>query len=435
MILSLLLAVQVVAPPDTSPGLHAGDSIPVVTLPEALQLATSLDPNYVFAVGQVDNAEWGRRIAITAFILPSVTLNTSYTASSTPQFNIGTGGVSKNFVGASVDARYELFAGGRRIFDAQRASADLEGAEANELEARLLSALATERAYYDVLGSRELLVTADARVRRAEEQVSTARARVLSGAAVQSDSLQLMLELARARVEQLRQRSQLTVARLELGRRIGLTGSADAAPLAEELPTVPIGREEAVQLALEQGPAYRVARADERAAAAEVRARWSSYLPTVTLSGQAASYDTEYWPTATGRQSLTIAASWPLWNGGFRELALSQARVNSRVASAIRDDLERAARRDVIQAYEAFEVSVASSRLAEDAVVVAQENYRVQDARYRAGASTILDLLEAQVSLNDAESGYVQARYAAFLSRAGLEVIVGRRFSTGSDQQ
>ncbi len=47
----------------------------------------------------------------------------------------------------------------------------------------------------------------------------------------------------------------------------------------------------------------------------------------------------------------------------------------------------------------------------------------------------ILDLLEAQVSLSTAESGLVQARYAALLARAGLEVIIGRRLTNGQDTQ
>ena len=41
------------------------------------------------------------------------------------------------------------------------------------------------------------------RTARAEQQLDIARARVLSGAAVQTDSLQLLLELTRARIKQI----------------------------------------------------------------------------------------------------------------------------------------------------------------------------------------------------------------------------------------
>ena len=432
--LALLASLQFAAPSAAlTPA--AQDTVPVVTLAEALERATRFDPNYVAAVGQVENAEWGRRNAILAFILPSIELSTSYTQSSTATFNFGTGGFSQQFVAAQAFGSYEVFTGGRRLFDLQREKALVQGAEAGELEARLLSALETERAYYDVLGSRELGVTAEARLRRADEQLSVARARVLSGAAVQTDSLQLLLERARARVELLRADSRTDIARLELGRRIGLPGPADAAPLAEEPTTIPLTLEEAVALALEQGPAYRVARADERAASADLKARRSAYLPQVLLTGQINAFDERYWPNATKYSQFTVGASLPIWDGGRRELAVSQARVRRDVARAIREDLERAARRDVTAAYEAFTTSVEAAEVARDAVIVARENFRVQDARYRGGASTILDLVESQVSLSDAESGLVTARYSALLARAGLEVIVGQRFTNMKETQ
>ncbi|HSE27536.1 MAG TPA: TolC family protein [Gemmatimonadales bacterium] len=430
MIGALLLALQVAAGPAAPQ-----DTLPRVTLAEALERATRLDPNYVAALGQVDNAEWGRRNAIMAFVVPSLTLSTSYTQSTSPSFNFGTGGFSKQFVQANAVAQYEVFDGGRRIFELQRAKADLEGARASELEARFLAALATERAYYDVLGGRELLTTARDRTRRAEEQLATARARVLSGAAVQTDSLTLLLELQRSRVDELRQAAVVDVARLELGRRIGLPGPVDAESLPDEPTTLPISLEAAVALALEQGPQYRIARANERAAVADLRAERSAYLPQILLTGQRSSFDTRFWPDATNRGQFSITATLPVWDLGRRELFISQARVRRDVNRAIRADLELAARRDVAEAYQAFEVAVAAAAVAREAVIVGRENYRVQDARYRAGASTILDLLEAQVSLSGAESGLVQARYAALLARAGLEVIVGRRLTNGQDTQ
>jgi outer membrane protein TolC len=60
-------------------------------------------------------------------------------------------------------------------------------------------------------------------------------------------------------------------------------------------------------------------------------------------------------------------------------------------------------------------------------VSVSAETYRVQGARYREGATTILDLLEAQVSLGAAEAALVQARYAALWALAQIEALLGRR--------
>ena len=100
------------------------------------------------------------------------------------------------------------------------------------------------------------------------------------------------------------------------------------------------------------------------------------------------------------------------------------------VARAIREDLERAVRRDVTQAYDGYQTSRAAVELAGVGVTVARENYRMQELRYRAGASTILDLLDAQVNLVQAEADLVQARYQTRLALAGLEAILGRRLFT-----
>jgi outer membrane protein len=144
-------------------------------------------------------------------------------------------------------------------------------------------------------------------------------------------------------------------------------------------------------------------------------------------------YDTEIFPGASNITSVTFGLSYPLWNNGQREIEVNRARVNRDVARAIREDLERAVRRDVTTAYNTYETSRAAAELAGVAVTVARENYRMQEMRYRSGASTILDLLDAQVSVAEAEAGLVQARYVTRLSLAGLEAILGRRLFTDKD--
>src|SRR2546428_12542439 len=67
--LALLLALQGAVSPQTS------DSLLQITLREALQRAAQLDPSYVAALGQVDNAVWARRNAFAVFVLPSLTMN------------------------------------------------------------------------------------------------------------------------------------------------------------------------------------------------------------------------------------------------------------------------------------------------------------------------------------------------------------------------
>jgi outer membrane protein TolC len=264
--------------------------------------------------------------------------------------------------------------------------------------------------------------------------VGVSRARVQSGAAVQTDSLQFLLEQNRAEVAALRQDAALRESRLQLGRRVGAAGPVDAEPLDTVLMAeLPLPLADAIAQAAEQGPQYRVARANERAARATYRARLGNYLPHATLTGNALAFDNRFFPTFYKRTSLTLTVSFPLWDNGQRELAVSQARVSRDVARAVREDMDRAVLHDVTAAYDAYVTARATYVLAVQGLAVARENFRVQDARYRSGATTILDILDAQLGLSEAEAALVQARYGTRLALAGLEAILGRRLFTDKD--
>jgi outer membrane protein TolC len=406
----------------------APDSILRVTLSQALRLAANVDPNYVAALRQVGDADWVRRQAWMAFIIPSAQFQWSWNRFSSPQFNIGTGELTDELTTASLGARYDLFRGGARIYDMQGSAARVDGARAGELQARFQAALGTEADYYEVIAQTELLRVAQERTERAEQQLEIARARVISGAAVQTDSLQLLLELTRAQVEELQQDAAVKVARLQLGRRVGHPGPADAVPL-DTLPAreLPITETEAYREALTSSPRVGVAQADARVADAFFKTERSAYLPTVSLFGQWAGFDDAIIPDATTRTTYGVSLSLPLWDGANREIRVYRANTLRQVAEVARADTEREVGRNMVAAYQAYDAARASAALAARGVVVARENLRVQQERYQAGASTILDLLVAQVDLTEAEAGLVQSRFTTRLALAGVEAILGRR--------
>src|SRR2546427_4103219 len=223
--------------------------------------------------------------------------------------------------------------------------------------------------------------------------------------AVQTDSLQLRLELSRARVGLVQQQAVVRVARLTLGSRVGAAGPMDAVPLDSVLPSaLPVTLEGAVDEAANQGPAYRVARANESQAAAIFRSRLGTLLPRLSLTGVGIAYDNRFYPTSAKFTQLTLTATLPIWDNFQRQNLISQARVNRDIFRAARDSAERSVRRDVVAAYDGFTTARATADFACEQVQVARENYRVQQARYRTGATAILDLLKAQSDLDDASA-------------------------------
>jgi outer membrane protein TolC len=411
----------------------AADSLrPRVTLGEAIRRAAGVNPDYILATGQVDNAEWGRRAAILAFIVPSLNASLTGTKFSEPFFNIGVGAPTSSAVNFVGTANYELLSL-RKFTDLGFTKAELEASRANAEQQRLLLIFDTENDFLNVLIARELLRVARSRHERAVEQLTIARARVLSGATVQSDSLQLLVETTASRLDFLRRELDLRVNRLQLGRRIGERGPVDAQVLDTVLPPLlPYTDEQLVQMALDQGPQYRAAREREKSASKFLLGQKSTYLPTVDLRAGLQIFDDNFFPTARTISSFTVGVTLPIWNLGQREIAVQQAKVNRDVARAIRADLELAADRDVVRAAQAYRIAHEAVDITNVQLAAAQETYRVQELRYKSGANTILDLLEAQFQLARAEAEQVQAIYALYLSLAGLEAIVGESFFTGS---
>ena len=404
-----------------------GAAVPVVTLAEARRRAQTADPAAVAARGEVGVATWERRTATTDLLTPRLEAAGSYAHYSVPFFNFATLAQSPNHTSATLRASYSLLGAGK-LGELRRARASLESAEASETATRFRTALASDAAYFAVLADRELSRVAAERLRRAEEQLGIARVRVVAGEAIASDSLQLLLLVTVSRLDVLRRDSALAVARLRLGRTIGLDGPAEAAPVdSAPLPPLPLTVDEAVREMRARGPEVEAARAVERRANAVLLAEREGYLPTITLGAERTAFDTEVFPSALGITALTVGVSVPIWNGGQRELDVARASAARAVARAEREDRERAAAAVMTEAHQGYATARAATELARVGVAAAAESYRVQRARYREGATTILDLLEAQVALGEAEANLVQARYATRLALARIEALLGRR--------
>jgi outer membrane protein TolC len=386
-----------------------------------------VDPDAVAARSRVETAASERRAALTNLFTPNVTGGVSYTHFSEPFFNFGTGSISPNSASATLDARYTLLGAGK-FGDLKSSRASVESAEATETVARFRTSLATDAAYFAVLANRDLSRVSTDRLKRAQEQLGIARVRVTAGEAIASDSLQLLLEVSRAQLAMLSRDSAVITSRLRLGRMIGLTGPADAAPIdTAKPPPLPMTEQEAIAEMRRRGPDVEASRADERSASAMLGAARERYFPEVTLGATTGRYDSQLFPSALKRSQYAITVALPFWNGGARELAVARARADRDVARATRADRERGAAEVMAQAYHGYITSRSGVDLALIGVVAARENYRVQRARYQEGATTILDLLEAQVALSESEAALIQSRYSTRLALAQIEALLGRR--------
>ena len=140
--LLFLLALQTAAPAQTD-SVPAADSLPRITLREAIQRSARLDPDYVRALGQIENAEWGRRAAMLAFFVPTIQLGLDQTKYSQEFFNpANPANPTSTLVVGRASADYEVFSL-RKFSELSRTKAEIASAEAGELEQRFQAALET----------------------------------------------------------------------------------------------------------------------------------------------------------------------------------------------------------------------------------------------------------------------------------------------------
>jgi outer membrane protein len=65
-------------------------------------------------------------------------------------------------------------------------------------------------------------------------------------------------------------------------------------------------------------------------------------------------------------------------------------------------------------------------QIQESSVAAGEEDLRVQQERYALGASTLLDVLNSQTTLDQARRDLIQARLDARTAKAQIEALIGR---------
>lgn len=421
--LAVLLGLVVLVPQ----GLGAQQRI---TLDEAIQRALVRSPAMAQQEQAVGNAEAGRLQTWGAF-LPSLSLSSSSSLRSQARFDPTTDRIvsgSSDSYSAGLSASYTVFAGGRRFADLNRSRADLEAAMARREDQRFQVTLQTRNLFFDALRQEDLLDVARIQLRQAEESMEMVLVRRRVGTATVSDSLRARLGVVNARQAVLQGETTLRAARFALGRQIG-EGTPVVPVRPEDLDPRPLALsdEEILQLAEAQAPSVRAAEDAARAAEAQVTSARTAYLPTFTFSsGYNWANQNASLQGGTTSWSLSLRASYPLFNGFQRESSVDRAEFARTVARLQEEDARLAAREEADAALHRLRTAEEAIAIAAEGLEVAREDLRVVRERYRVGVATILDVLISQAAADQAAADAVTARYDYILARAQLEAVLGR---------
>lgn len=401
-----------------------------VTLEEAIARALKTNPGVVQAEGSVTNAAAAELSAVGAYI-PTLSASANASLSSSQRIIGDTGTVvsgSNDTYSGGLAASWNVFTGGQRSATRKQTRAQSGAAGAQLTAQRASAVLDVERAFYEVLRATGLEEVARSRIVRARQNEDAAERRLAVGSATRSDLLRARLDNTTAQEALRTAETQRTSAALSLGRLIGEDGPAQA-QADENLGPKPFTLTEAALISeLESNaPAVLAAASTLSASEAGVSVAKATYLPNVRLT---AGYD---WlnqdPSFTGGRtswSVRLGFSYPIFDGFLREERVTRARTQEVTSMAQLADTRRAVRSGASQALAQLRLSADRITLSEQSVEVAREDLKVQEERYRLGATTILELLTSQENLVQAEINLVSSRFDYRIARAELEALAGR---------
>jgi outer membrane protein len=423
------LAVPAVAA-QTAPGrapLQPADS---VSMDDAVERALRVSPQVVQAETGLQSAGLGTRQAYANF-LPTLSISSGASLSSSERFdpstNLRVSGQSDSY-SAGLSSSMDLFSGGRNVAAVRSAQASVDAAEAGLVTRRFAVAVAAKRGFFSVLRAEDVIRVTEERIRQAEESLDAAERRLVAGRATRSDVLRAELQLRNARQASLEAETQHRTAMYALGQLVGSSGPVAAVrPASLEPAPLALSADRMREIVVAEAPAIQAARANLGVASAGLSQARAQYLPTLGLRAGYNWSNTEL-GVADGRTSwsTSVGLSYPVFNGLQREVSVDRANAQLVVANAQAADAERAALADLERLLAALELAEERLALLQGSVELAMEDYRVQQARYEHGTTTILELVSSQIALTQAENDLVNARYDYQIARAELGSLVGR---------
>lgn len=289
-------------------------------------------------------------------------------------------------------------------------------------ETRRQVAIAAAQAYLAIIAQqRQVEVNLRARD-NAQAHVEFARARLQGGVGSRLNELRAAQELATDEV-------LLEAARLGLRRAqeaLGVLVAADHAVDAAGEPAFEIATPPADESWLGERSDVQWLTGQVQAANRVLGDSWRDWVPTATAAfePQWLTPSGLFSPSRTWRGLLTFAV--PVFDGGARRVARRQREIAVETARIQLTDVELRARAELRTARAAVEIGDRALAQARLAAQYAAEVLTITDVAFRAGATTNIELVDAQRRARDADTAAAQAEDRVRQARLDLLVALGR---------
>ncbi len=303
-----------------------------------------------------------------------------------------------------------------------QASDQVEAARMSALDTRRLVAVSVARAYLTIVAQKRVIEAA-VRARETDRaHYSYAHQRYGGGVGNRIDEVRAEQQVQSDEANVQQQYVALERDREALGVLVGVGGPLDAEEPNLQAPSDP------AQAMKDAEHRSDVVAADVRMRATEhaIHDDWTDYSPylTGTFMPFYSTPSTVTYPTTGWEAQLLLTV--PFYDAGLRYGLQKQRDVNRDEAQAQLEATVRQARSDVRTAFEEVkraDAALASSRRAAD---LSHTGLELANASYRAGASTDIEVIDAERTARDAETAVAVAEDGARQARLDLLAATGR---------
>lgn len=412
------------------------------TLDDCIEMALETRLSIISARGEEDRAKANQRWALGSF-LPRAQASYSYSKSKTFDITsqLYSPGVTYPEVTQEDQDRTSKslgLSGSMYLFNLANwfnyfgASVDNAVAHLDVISSEQDLIYSVKSSYYAFLASSENVSVQEQAVRRSEEQLKLIQSRYDLGSASLSDVLKQKVQYGNDRLTLLSAQNGVTDARAMLSYTIGLDPNVEVEYSGDYAKGEYTGTlNDAIGFGLEHQPGLLSAQKALKASDLAVKSRYAEYLPKVSLFGSygwsdGTSGDTVTYNLSSKSRTFGFNVSWNIFDGFSRERNVTNAKINRNNARAALSDTRNLVSQEIKTAYLQIQILQEQKKVSQENVGAAEEDLKITQEKYNLGAATILDLLDAQVSLKEAQVSLIRADFDLNLAVARLENAMGK---------
>lgn len=311
---------------------------------------------------------------------------------------------------------------GRRSATVDQAQALLDAANAMHDASLQAAFINAAQAYFDTLTAMAALDASREAEKVAKESLMAAEAKYQTGIGALTDQLQARTAYSQARLDQVRAEGEMKNAQGSLASAMGLAPNTSVLLARQDgkLPDTSFVKpvDELMEEAKRHHPSLIAAQAELKAAQANANATRAEGRPTVSLAGEISRSEQLGQPpgvglapgdTTTSGKSIGIQVNIPLFEGFGRSYRVQSALGQAEVKAAELAKTEQRITLEVWKSYQLLSTETENIKATDDFVRSARESSNVARGRYKAGVGNILELLNAQSALANAEQQRIKS--------------------------